>query len=291
MNKRIKRENTCDPEDSIPVGLPEKTVKVSEFPRFDDLTDEILEESDDRSRLGEDLTPVELTPAPANIRLSVASETGDTGPEVSETSERKKKNQRKPSTVPPPVLGTFEPLFTPYHYYIGCRNDIINNDDKLNEVAALQLGVEVPKWREDKDYTTRMAKINASTKKNPFLNKYKEGDELLEDVVFLKRHEKPEVAEKRQKKWDIQRLREITYCEKLKARQHGAGRNKKTEPDSLLPMPEAAQRIQISKEGKVPVTAFGEPVPSLEKTYFSLPWLDVKEEKSSVQRRPRHTSL
>ena len=115
MNKRIKRENTCDPEDSIPVGLPEKTVKVSEFPRFDDLTDEILEESDDRSRLGEDLTPVELTPAPANIRLSVASETGDTGPEVSETSERKKKNQRKPSTVPPPVLGKITPELKNIH--------------------------------------------------------------------------------------------------------------------------------------------------------------------------------
>ena len=41
-------------------------------------------------------------------------------------------------------------------------------------------------------------------------------------------------------RWDIQRLREITYCEKLKARQHGAGRNKKTEPDSLLPMPEVS---------------------------------------------------
>ena len=25
--------------------------------------------------------------------------------------------------------------------------------------------------------------------------------------------------------------------------------------------------------------------------YFSLPWLDIKEERSSVQRRPRHTSL
>ena len=46
-------------------------------------------------------------------------------------------------------LGTFEELFTPYHYFIGCRNDIINNDDKLNEVAALQQGVEV------KNYLTR----------------------------------------------------------------------------------------------------------------------------------------
>ena len=39
--------------------------------------------------------------------------------------------------------GSQEPLMTPYHYFIGCRNDIINNDDKLNECAALQRGVEV----------------------------------------------------------------------------------------------------------------------------------------------------
>ena len=106
MNKRTKRENTCDPEDFIPAGLPEKTVKVPEFPRFDDLTDEIS-----LSRLGDDVKPVELTPTPPppNIRLSVTSETGETGPEVSETSERKKKNQRKPSTVPSPVLGEITP--------------------------------------------------------------------------------------------------------------------------------------------------------------------------------------
>ena len=36
--------------------------------------------------------------------------------------------------VPETTAGTFEQLFTPYHYFIGCRNDIINNDDKLNEV-------------------------------------------------------------------------------------------------------------------------------------------------------------
>ena len=90
-----------------------------------------------------------------------------------------------------------------------------------------------------------MAKIKAA-KKNPFLNKYKEGDERLDDDVFIKRLKKPEIAEKRQQKWDIQRIPcEIPYFEKLKARQHGAGRNKKTEPDSLPPMLEAAQRIQI----------------------------------------------
>ena len=42
--------------------------------------------------------------------------------------------QQKSTAVPETTAGTFEQLFTPCHYFIGCRNDIINNDDKLNEV-------------------------------------------------------------------------------------------------------------------------------------------------------------
>ena len=44
-------------------------------------------------------------------------------------------------------------LETPSLYYVGCQNELLPNpEDKLDEVAALQRGVEVPSFREDKHY-------------------------------------------------------------------------------------------------------------------------------------------
>ena len=65
---------------------------------------------------------------------------------------------------------------TPYHYFIGCKNNIINNDD--NECTALQRNVEVPKWREDKNYEKNMNK-KTRLKKN-LLSKLQEGSENME---------------------------------------------------------------------------------------------------------------
>ena len=107
MNKRLKREESCYPENSIPFCSLEKNSKVADFPRFDDLTDEIFEESDDRFRLGEDVNPVEPTPTRESVRLSLVSEPGELNPEISETNERKKKNLRKSSFVSQPANGEF----------------------------------------------------------------------------------------------------------------------------------------------------------------------------------------
>ena len=40
-------------------------------------------------------------------------------------------------------IGECEPLLTPYHYYVGCGNEVHNAEDKLTEIFALQQGVEV----------------------------------------------------------------------------------------------------------------------------------------------------
>ena len=160
-SKRVKVEEKGRPEISVPSFKETKIkVEVNEFPRFDDLTDEIFEESDDRFRLGEDLKSrveeqdpgraaggggeerrgVEDPRASKNTRAPADSEPNT--PDFSKMEISKmRKNKRKSVSIS--LSGNFEPLLTPYHYYIGCRNDIINKDDKLNEVAALQRGVEV----------------------------------------------------------------------------------------------------------------------------------------------------
>jgi len=50
-----------------------------------------------------------------------------------------------------------------------------------------------------------------------------DGTENLDDDVILKRHDKPEMQEKRRKRWDMQRLREQRQVEKLKARYDPGG--------------------------------------------------------------------
>ena len=134
--------------------------------------------------------------------------------------------------------GPLEPMLTTYHYYVGCTNDLVNKDDKLTECAALQLGVEVPKYRQDPEYDKKMSRIKSNNKRvsicfylpleyrinlyetpdsfhpfhselalncllfsfqNPF-SKYQSEIEQLDDAAFLKRHEKPEQLEKRTKK-------------------------------------------------------------------------------------------
>ena len=295
-NKRQKRAHS---EADTKNGGDKKVDTAAEFPRFDDLTDEIYEEEgDDPFRLADE--PDGDPPAerlrgtqPAKNSASAASHPV---PKSEKPSRAARKSRKAPLPPPPPVLpappvaagGPLEPLLTPYHYFVGCRKDVVNKDDKLNEVAALQRGVEVPKWREDKEYEKRMGK----TKKTSSSSRQKDGAEGLEDVVFLKRHEKPEVSEKRQKKWDIQRNRERSYCEKLRARYRAAERRKETEPESLLPGPEAVEKVLVVQDGKVPVTAFGEAVPALPHVNFALPWLAksaVPPKNENVSRRTRHS--
>jgi len=239
------------------------------------------------------------------------------------------------------ATGVLEPIMTTYHYYIGCQNDIINKDDKLDEVAMLQQrGVEVPKFREDAEYDRIMNRIRAN-RKNPYtMNHCSTGNssstsssgsvgksmtnsdtavtENLTDTAYLKRHEKPEATEKRLKKWDIQRLREKSYYERLKARynlannhasyHHSRGARRSLQQqqigqkqqqqlhqlpplsDSLLPTPEGALRIAVSRDGRIPVSALGEPLPNLPQSFFTLPWrkddinvVDVKLVKEEPQ--------
>ena len=64
-------------------------------------------------------------------------------------------------------------LETPSLYYVGCQNELLPNpEDKLDEVAALQRGVEVPSFREDKHYydliVPNKVKLNFKKEVNPY---------------------------------------------------------------------------------------------------------------------------
>jgi len=183
-------------------------------------------------------------------------------------------------------------LETPSLYYVGCQNELLPNpEDKLDEVAALQRGVEVPSFREDKHYYDLIVpnKVKLNFKKestswrvkstNPLYSQDASGpSENISDQNLLKRHEKFEKEEKQRKRWDLQRLREETQLQRLRARQEkqilSINQLKREDTPSILPNLEMITHISV--EETLPVSAFGRPVPVLPQTSFSLPWLEPK---------------
>lgn len=289
---------------------------VSDFDRFDELTDEIFEESDVRFRIchedaksgigaGAILEQVVPSAATGKRKKSESAASDVNGKDKAGKVKPPHNQQRAYSKQPgqyvdgseesdnaklPANLGPLEPLQTTYHYYVGCIKELVNKDDKLTECSLLhQLGVEVPNFREDLEYDKRMSKIRSSNKRNPY-NRYKDEVEGSEDAVYLKRHDKPEQLEKKTKKWDIQRLREQQRVEKLRARyDQSVSKNKKQQPDTLLPSPEDADRILISGDGKLPVSVFGESVPNFIQSNFVLPWIGKRQSKLDSTKRTRQS--
>jgi len=91
-----------------------------------------------------------------------------------------------------------------------------------------------------------------------------------------------EKEEKQRKRWDMQRMRQEQQLQKLRARQEKqhAAQTKKEETTSLLPSLEAATHICV--EEKIPVAAFGRPIPSLPHSTFCLPWVEADRARARV---------
>jgi len=179
-------------------------------------------------------------------------------------------------------------------YYVGSTR----NEGQLKEVASLQRGVEVPRWRElpeyDRGQYQNRSKEVPDWRHKPMPPSYTmEGTENIEDDHILKRHQKHELDEKRRKRWDIQRLRQSQQVEKLRlaeARRGQKEKNKKGEDStqSLLPVLEGATHIHVSDA--VPVSAFGRPIPHIPHSSFVLPWTQETElvEDCSVKKSWKH---
>ncbi|XP_044194601.1 male-specific lethal 1 homolog isoform X1 [Thunnus albacares] len=112
--------------------------------------------------------------------------------------------------------------------------------------------------------------------------------ESLDDNVFLKRHMKLELDEKRRKRWDIQRIREQRMFQRLQQRMNRKKVIQETEPEvsSFYPDTEDVETIVITPF--LPVVAFGRPLPKLSQQNFELPWLDDRS-RCRIEVPKKHT--
>lgn len=112
--------------------------------------------------------------------------------------------------------------------------------------------------------------------------------EPLDDGVFLKRHMKLELDEKRRKRWDIQRIREQRMFQRLQQRMNRKKVVTETEPElsSFYPDTEDVETIVITPF--LPVVAFGRPLPKMSQQNFELPWLDDRS-RCRIEVPKKHT--
>ncbi|XP_013399021.1 male-specific lethal 1 homolog isoform X2 [Lingula anatina] len=148
-------------------------------------------------------------------------------------------------------------------------------DIKLSKQAQ----VEVPTWRV-----------------NPVTNCYQlEGTENLTDESYSKKHLKPEMEERRRKRWDLQRLREQKMLEKLEKGRYkchfadkskgGTENHSQESTSSLLPSLDDIQYIEVCD--KIAVSAFGYAIPHLEPSEFALPWGEASHRETTRMRTPQ----
>ncbi|KAL9706328.1 hypothetical protein quinque_009846 [Culex quinquefasciatus] len=145
--------------------------------------------------------------------------------------------------------------------YITCnwKDEAITNDiERILENEAAEL--EVPCWTVIDDNNDSASNSSELLTEN------------ISDEVYMKRHAKFELDERRRKKWDVQRIREQKTIERLKKR------HLKTDPDSeqknivsFYPLVDSIKYVQVTDE--IPVQAFGELIPILPTSSFSLPWM------------------
>lgn len=91
-------------------------------------------------------------------------------------------------------------LETDKPYYTFQGEEFLRAEEK--EIKEILSQAEVPAWR-----TVSVPTCYSM-----------EGTENIEDETVLKRHNKPELDEKRRKRWDLQRLRQQRQVERLRAR-------------------------------------------------------------------------
>lgn len=112
-----------------------------------------------------------------------------------------------------------------------------------------------------------------------------EGTEDLSEDTFMKRHARLEHDEKKRKKWDVQRIREQRTIERLKRRHCKKDELENSQKDAeelgtFYPLAENIKFIQVTED--LPVQAFGEAIPLLSASDFTLPWMQHHRAITSV---------
>ncbi|KAG1651334.1 Male-specific lethal 1-like 1 [Nymphon striatum] len=134
-----------------------------------------------------------------------------------------------------------------------------------NNSPTKDANVQVPTWR-----------------LNPVSSCYSmEGTENLDDDVFLKRHSKFELDERRRKRWDIQRIREQRMAEKLKLRYDKIKdqprklekMKSKTSSEIFTLLDEEEREVKYMHITEmIYVNAFNHLIPYFKPEEFSIPW-------------------
>lgn len=154
--------------------------------------------------------------------------------------------------------------------YITCnwKDEAITNDlDRLLENEAAEL--EVPCWTVIEDNYDSASSSSEMTSEN------------ISEEVYLKRHAKFEIDERRRKKWDVQRIREQKTIERLKKRHLKADSDcEQKNIGSFFPSVDSIKYVQITED--IPVQAFGELIPALSTSSFSLPWMTAHVDTTSI---------
>lgn len=122
--------------------------------------------------------------------------------------------------------------------------------------------LEIPKWKTWEFSNTR----------DPSLPHHRDVEDISEDA-YVRRHAKFLMDERKRKKWDVQRIREQRTIERLKRRHCKDELNQQTNDNeivSFFPPAENLKAIHITDD--LPVSAFGELIPALPTSEFTLSW-------------------
>ena len=176
-------------------------------------------------------------------------------------------------------------------YYCSAGEDFVAREKE--EIAKIKSEAILPEWR-----VNPLPSLSVRER----VSFRSELEENLDDAVFLKRHAKLELDERRRKRWDMQRMREHLNIQRLKARyeqpEHlgkktatsskrkckskNSKKGKEDEEDednlseSLYPDPTNITHVEVNE--KLPICAFGLPIPIVPPEEFSIPWLSDEGE-------------
>lgn len=202
--------------------------------------------------------------------------TVSTSVELEKSKNRDSHRKRKITSVQT-TEGEGNKLETNNLYYVSYYEPVsdeveVDSRPDVQKGAQTQREIEVPSFRV-----------------KTFTNLYViEGTEDHEDETFMRRHQKPEIEEKRRKRWDDQRMRDEIMKERVRQRQEFRHKSRKPEDpvESFYPCLDDITHIEVLD--KIPVTAFGQAIPYTKSESFSLPWSPKQTTPSSASHRHRH---
>jgi len=183
-------------------------------------------------------------------------------------SESAEKNAEKKEASPEPEKPSMAPLMTKEPYLVTTSLELVASEKAEAEVI-IKSSEQVPCWR------------LAPSPVSPIHSM--EGTECLENDELTARHARQEAIEKKRKRWDIQRIRELRKVAALKERQERGRRpawaavqmlspSSSSPTRSFLPDP-LTDLTHMVVADTLPVTAFGLEVPDVPSADFDLYWM------------------